>query len=204
MTRAILGGILIGLALPASTLAQPPPGPPPNARCTTLAALGGVSAAAGDTGILIGAASEWALTRRVSLQGKAGWFDRGPGSDFFSATINVVGVVAQVERTEAFVKAGLGVLAASLDTSRGAPPSFYGRRIGSASPGQRSDFDFTDPAAAIGAGFAVQLNRSFSLRPEVETLIAWRQSHAFTATSVALHLAYHFERHIVTPNRRAR
>ena len=204
MIRAILGGILIGLALPASTLAQPPPGPPPNARCTTLAALGGFSVAAGDTGYIIGAASEWALAPRVSLQGKASWFDRGPGSEFFSATINVVGVVARAERTEAFVKAGLGVLAASLDTSRGMPPSFYGRRIGSPSPGQRSAFDFTDPAVAIGAGIGVQLNRSFSLRPEVETLVAWRQSHAFTATSLALHVAYHFERHIVTPNRRDR
>jgi hypothetical protein len=197
MTRAL--AFMLVLALPAAAPAQPAPAPPVNARCTTLAVFAGISFAGGDSGPVIGAASEWGLTPRLSLEGRARWFDRGPGSEFFSATLNLVGALARVGRTEAFVKGGLGVMTATLDPDRAVPPGFYGRRIGAPGPGQRREFSFTDPAVAMGAGLAVQLGRHLSVRPEVEAITAWRGSRAFLTTGMAVHVAYHFERHIVTP-----
>jgi hypothetical protein len=91
----------------------------------------------------------------------------------------------------------MGVLVASFDVDRHAPPEYYGRRIGA--PGVGRTHGFTDPAAALGAGVNVQIARHVSVRPEVEAIVAWRDGRSFIVTGAAVQLAYHFERHVVTP-----
>jgi hypothetical protein len=94
------------------------------------------------------------------------------------------------------------VLTASLDTGQHSPPAFYGRRLSASDPGQGTRFSFTDPAAALGGGITVQVSRHVSLRPEIETIVAWHDASTFVTTSVVVQVAYHFERHVVTPVRR--
>jgi hypothetical protein len=199
MTRAF--SLVLALALPAAAAAQTRAAPLANAHCGTLAAVAGLSFADGEAGPMIGVASKWALAPGVAIEGKASWFDRNRGAEFFAATINVVVTLAEAGPAHAFAKGGLGVLTADLDVSRHAPPAFYGRRINAPGPGQ-DRFGFTDPAVAFGGGISVQLSRHLSLRPEVEALLAWRGGRSFVTANAAVQLAFHFERHVVTPDRR--
>lgn len=81
-------------------------------------------------------------------------------------------------------------------------PEFYSRRVSGTDPGLTAPKTLTDPAFLFGGGVNFQLSRHLALRPDVEVMMVFDDSHNYWVTGVAVHFAYHFEDHPVTPFRR--
>jgi hypothetical protein len=71
-------------------------------------------------------------------------------------------------------------------------------------PGLTEGQTFTDPALVLGGGVNVFFNRHIAVRPDLEAMVVMRDSHRYVVTTAAIHLAFHFEDHPVTPARRGR
>ena len=83
-------------------------------------------------------------------------------------------------------------------------PEFYRRRMPTGMDGRflegRQTFD--DLAFRLGGGAEFFAGRHVSIRPEVQVIIVTDRRHAEVVPLFGLHLAYHFESHPITPNRR--
>jgi len=93
---------------------------------------------------------------------------------------------------------------ASFDVAKGGTPDFYARRLTASALMAGSSQSFTDPAFVAGGGLSIFTSRHISLRPEVEVMLVPSDSQTYVITSFTMRLAYHFERHRVTPDRRSR
>jgi hypothetical protein len=61
---------------------------------------------------------------------------------------------------------------------------------------------FDDLAISLGGGVDVFLNHHIAVRPDVRMLAVHAPGRTDRSVLVGVHLAYHFENHVVTPTRR--
>jgi hypothetical protein len=114
----------------------------------------------------------------------------------FSAVLGVRVNLTPPAVTVPFVSGGLGLYRATLESATDAP-DFYRRRMTGSDLRQRHDFD--DFAWSVGGGVDVFLERHLALRPDVRVLLVRGPSETRAVPVYGLHLAYHFEEHVITP-----
>jgi hypothetical protein len=155
------------------------------------------------TGSAFGGSIGWQLTPRVSLQSSGEWLDRGAGSDAFAVAFKAQADLFPTLRARPFVEGGLGLYHASFDSMAARMPHFYQTRMNTGLNGPAETAAFTDPACVLGGGLSIGVTRRLMVRPNVEAMVVARHSRTYVVTTVAVHLAYRFEHHPVTPTRRA-
>ena len=78
-------------------------------------------------------------------------------------------------------------------------PDFYNRRMMMNSSRVGTTAGFTDPTVVFGGGVNAFVNRHWAIRPDVLEIVVLRNSRSYFVTAFAIHVAYHFEDHPVTP-----
>lgn len=194
--------VLIGCCCTASVAVAQTSSPNPWGYGTTLSGAVGAAIDSEHTGPAFGTALGWELTPKVAIEGSASWLDRGEGADAFSAALKVRAAMFGRDRAAPFVTAGVGMYRATYARNAAEIPSFHRRRMGAVPPVRR--LTFTDPALVFGGGVNMFVSRHFAVRPDVEAMIVMRDSQRHVVTTAAVHLAFHFEDHPVTPARRGR
>lgn len=153
---------------------------------TVTGVLGGVSLQQSQVHPTAGGMIGWTLTRKWTAEASAAWADRANDSTAFRAGMSLRRNLWAERRVSPYLKGGGGLYIETADQSSGGTVT-------------TSNYNFNDPAAVVGAGVSWLLNRRFSLRPEVETFIVWKDSKATAFTSVIALFEWHFERPNVTP-----
>jgi hypothetical protein len=175
-------------------------------RGTTLSGfIGGASPTSG-TDVAAGAALGWELTPHFTLEGRGMWLEGGPGTDAFAAVLGGRFPLLAARPVVPFASAGVGMYRATFDPASSRVPGFYQRRMmGTMSgTGQFASRTFDDFAVALGGGADIFLARHLALRPDVTVLLVMSGSDTRAVPVYGLQLAYHFESHPVTPDRRPR
>lgn len=193
-----LWSVPVIIALSAPALAQPVPQLQEWTHGTTVNVFAGVALDAGESGPVGGGAVGWEIAPAIAIEGSAAWLDRGGGAHAFAAGLKLQAGLMRPRPVVPFVEAGVGLYRASFDPLRGTVPGFYRRRFEEA---RRAMITFTDPSIVLGGGVNVFLTRHLAIRPGVETMIVIRHGRTYVVTAVAVHAAYHFESHPVTPGR---
>ena len=171
---------------------------------TTLNVFGGAATASGDQAAAGGGAFGWEITPRFALEGSGAWLDWGQGAHAYTAAMMAEVAMATPRPIIPFLAGGFGLYHASFDRSDSTMPGFYRRRMIDGASALGRTATFTDPSLAAGGGVNVFLSRHWAIRPEVIATIVIRNSHSFVVTAGAVHLAYHFEDHPVTPSQARR
>lgn len=209
MTRAYVslmwGALLLAGGAPAmAQTAQTTAEPPDFRHATTLSAFAGAAVDSDTTGAAFGGSIGWQLTPRVALQGSGEWFDRGAGSDAFAVAFKAQAELFPTLRMRPFLEGGLGLYRASFDSRSVRMPHFYQRRMNMGPNGPAQAAAFTDPACVLGGGLSLGVTRHLMLRPNVEAMVVASHSRTHVVTTVAVHMAYRFEHHPVTPVKRSK
>jgi len=201
----MMGALLLAAATPAVAQTTQGTAEPTDFRhATTLSGFAGVAVDSDTTGSAFGGSIGWQLTPRVALQSSGEWLDRGAGADAFAVAFKAQADLFPTLRARPFVEGGLGLYHASFDSRATRMPHFYQRRMNTGRSGPTETAAFTDPACVLGGGLSIGVTRRLMVRPNVEAMVVARHSRTYVVTTVAVHLAYRFEHHPVTPIRRAK
>lgn len=176
--------------------------PPPSTMWqhgSTLNLFGGAASAPSHRGATGGGAFGWELKPRFAVEGSGEWMEWGAGSHAFAAAITVQTGLAGPRPLMPFLTGGIGLYRASFDRMGSSMPAFYARRITMAGMGMGTTTTFTDPTVVFGGGVSAFLSRHWAIRPDVREMVVLRNSRSHFVTALAVHLAYHFEDHPVTP-----
>jgi hypothetical protein len=164
----------------------------------------GASSIPPDAGFTGGAGVGWGIARRWLVEGSAGWFNLPPGANAYGASITALVSLTNRRPALPFLRFGVGMYAASYDTSRVDPPDFYARRFDAAAGPAGEEKSFRDPSIVAGGGVHLLMARNWGVRPEVEVTVALDGRHAYTVVSGVIRVAYHFEQRQITPARAGR
>ena len=196
---------LIVLVVAAAATAQTPQKvqpPPPTTMWqhgSTLNLFAGAAAAPSHRGAIGGGAVGWEVKPRFALEGSGEWMEWGAGSHAFAAAITAQTGLAGPRPVMPFLTGGIGLYRASFDRLGTAMPAFYGRRMSIDGVRMGTTATFTDPTLVFGGGVNAFINRHWAIRPDVREMVVLRDSHSYFVTAFAVHVAYHFEDHPVTP-----
>lgn len=169
---------------------------------TTLNLFAGAATDSSNTGPFAGGGVGWEIKPSLAVEGSMGWIDR-PGHDTSAYTAGLKALFSFPKAGDVvpFLTGGVGLYRASFGLGS-EMPEFYSRRVSTSDLGQPGPYTFTDPAYIFGGGLNVYLNRHLAIRPDVEVMWIRGDSESFFVTGIAVHFAYHFENHPVTPARR--
>ena len=190
---------LVGIA--ANAAGQTPLTPPPNQwdHGTKLSVFTGAAMASPETRGTFGMSIGWEINHRVELEGAGAWLVGRQGDDAFAAEMKVSGNLTRPQTVVPFVAAGVGLYHASFDTTRGALPDFYQRRLAGLPIGTLASFN--DPSLVIAGGANFFVGRHFTVRPDVSLRLAINSSDTFPVPMATVYLSYHFEEHNAAGNR---
>ena len=175
----------IATSLPAA--AQPNEGPPESSRATELSAsVGGVVSSY--TNVVASGVAGWELNRWSSIEARGSWFVPQNGSSGFSADIGALVNVIPRQRVTPYVGASFGLYMATFDSGTTPLPPFYQDRDDGP-----AGLTFTDPALRLTAGVDIMSARRLTVRPEVSSLLVWRDGRSETMVTVGVRLGYRFE-----------
>jgi opacity protein-like surface antigen len=166
---------------------------------TTLSGFVGAASTARDTGGAAGLSLGWEVTPRFGVEGRGIWLLSGDTEDAFAATLAARVAIPPGRPVVPFASAGVGLYRATFDAIGGTVPDFYRRRVTSPGSGRQT---FTDFAVSFGGGVDFFLTRHVAVRPEVNVLLATTRVDLRATTVYGAQLAYHFESHPITPQRR--
>ena len=169
---------------------------------TTLNVFASATADPSRDGPGLGGAVGWVVTPRFAIEGTGAWYTAGNAEDAFAGALKAQVAVVRGHRVVPFLQAGVGLYKASFATDASSVPVFYRDRMAARGVGTGAVQSFTDPTVVFGGGVGMILTRHVALRPDVEVTVVTRAGRNQTITAFALHLAYHFEEHPVTPERR--
>jgi len=170
-------------------------------RGTTLNVFGGLAAASNDRGPLAGGAIGWEITPRIAVEGSGAWVEWGHEAQAFSAALRALVPLRTSRPVIPYLAGGFGLVRASFEIADPEVPEFYRRRIANRPEAVRGAATFTDPSVVVGGGVNMFLSRHIAIRPDVNATVVMRDSRARVMTTAAVHLAYHFEDHPITPAR---
>jgi hypothetical protein len=171
---------------------------------TTVNVFGGAARTEADTQPLIGTSIGWEITPAIAIEGSGYWFDHGEDAERFAAALKLQAGLPVSRPVVPFLAAGIGLYRASFDPASSTIPDFYRGRIGTTGAAAGTLNTFTDPSFIVGGGVNVFLSRHIAIRPDVEATFVRRNAQHLLVTVAAVHLAYHFEDHPITPRRTAR
>lgn len=171
---------------------------------TTLNISGGVATDSAATRPFAGTSVGWEITPAIAIEGSGYWLDRSSGADGFAAALKVQTGLIVPHTAVPFLEAGVGLYRASFDPVTSLIPDFYRRRMAAIASRPGATNTFTDPSLILGGGLNIFVTRHVAIRPDIETMIVRRDSQNHVVTAVAVHMAYHFESHPVTPTRTSR
>ncbi len=177
---------------------QPPPSTTMWQHGSTLNLFGGAASAPSHRGAVGGGAVGWELKPRFAVEGSGEWREWGAGSNTFAAAITVQTGLAGPRPLMPFLTGGIGLYHASFDRI-GSMPAFYGRRMAMDGMQMGTTATFTDPTVVFGGGLNAFVSRHWAIRPDVREMVVLRNSRSRFVTVMAVHVAYHFEDHPVTP-----
>jgi hypothetical protein len=178
---------------------QPPPPSTMWRHGSTLNLFAGAAAAPSRRAAIGGGAFGWELKPRFALEGSGEWMEWGAGSHAFAAAITAQTGLAGPRPVMPFLTGGIGLYRASFDRLGTAMPGFYGRRMRMDGARVGTTAAFTDPAIVFGGGVNAFLNRHWAVRPDVHEIVVLRNARSYVMTAFAIHVAYHFEDHSVSP-----
>ena len=168
---------------------------------TTLNLFAGAGVDSSTAGALGGMSLGWEVTPKVAIEGSGYWLDRGTGATAFAAALKLQAGFAGLNTAVPFVEAGIGLYRASFDATATSVPDFYRGRIDAAT-GPPASSVFMDPSFILGGGVNIFVTSHLAIRPDVEAMIVRRDSQTYVVTAVAVHMAYHFERHRIGEDHR--
>jgi hypothetical protein len=178
---------------------QPPPSTPMWQHGSTLNLFGGTASAPSHRAAIGGGAVGWELKPRFAVEGSGEWMKWGAGSHAFAAAITVQTGLAGPRPLMPFLTGGIGLYRASFARIGSAMPAFYARRISTDGMSMGTTATFTDPTVVFGGGVNAFISRHWAVRPDVREMVVLRNSRSYFVTDFAVHLAYHFEDHPITP-----
>jgi hypothetical protein len=178
---------------------QPPPPTTMWRHGSTLNLFAGAAAAPSHRAAIGGGAVGWELKPRFALEGSGEWMEWGAGSHAFALAMTAQAGLAGPRPVMPFLTAGIGLYRASFDRLGTAMPGFYTRRMMMNPSRGGTIVAFTDPAVVFGGGLNAFMNRHWAIRPDVREMVVVRDSRSYFVTAFAVHVAYHFEDHPVTP-----
>ena len=158
----------------------------------------GAAADTSRTGLIGGGAVGWELTPRFAVEGSGEWTEWGTGSRGFAAALTAMTGIAGSRTFMPFVTGGVGLYRASFGRLGADMPGFYVRRMTDMPPIARTAA-FTDPSVVFGGGVNAFVNRHWAVRPDIREMLVFRDSRSRLVTTIAVHVAYHFEDHPITP-----
>jgi outer membrane protein with beta-barrel domain len=183
--------ILLGLSAPAS--AQLLHQSHEWSHGTTLNIFAGTATDSVETGPVAGTSLGWEVTRVIAIEGSGYWLDRSGRSEAFAAALKLQAALIPPHTAVPFVTGGVGLYRASYENGAAEMPEFYRRRTSTTEHSPATITTFTDPSFVFGGGLNVFVTRHIAIRPDVESTIVVRDSASHIVTTVAVHLAYHFE-----------
>jgi len=199
--------VLVGLLMTTATAsAQDLPAPEPASvppgnvwsHGTTLNVFSGGALGGDDRASIRGAAFGWEIRPWFALEGTATWIEWDRNASSFTPAITAQLGLPTPGRVVPFVAGGVGLYHVAFERIDVEMPAFYRRRM-TPMNAVGSGVTLTDPSVVGGGGVNVFLTRKWTIRPEVLTTMAMRDSRSFVVTTAAVRLGYHFEGHPVTP-----
>jgi hypothetical protein len=164
---------------------------------TQLSLFGGAGREAG-TNPTMGATIAWEVIPYLTIEGRGTWFFPGEGASAFAGLLGARVPLRPGQRAVPFVSGAVGLHRATFEPARFADvPDFYRRRLSASGGAGQTTFD--DFTIALGAGADFYVSRHIAIRPEVTAMIVRGPSNTRTVPTVGVHLAYHFENHVITP-----
>jgi hypothetical protein len=164
--------------------------------------LSGFAGAAGTDGGLApmgGGAVGWEITPRLAIEGSGTWYEWGSRSHAFAAALRAQVAIRTARPVVPFVAGGIGLYRASIALSAADLPTFYRRRMFDRASRSDAPMMFTDPSVVFGGGVNIYVTNHVVVRPDFGATVVMRDRHAFVLGSAAVHLAYHFDEHPITP-----
>lgn len=187
---------------------------PPRDGPVSVSALGGVSFGGDHTGAAGGLTLGVDLNERVSLEGRAVYFDRGRGQSAADVNASVLLDLMVGPSVVPYVSAGGGLYRAMFDFGNqgysgmmggfasvdatvggGQMPMFYARRFGALTDqvgGGRHMQGFTDPTVSVGGGVRFDLTNQVYVRPDVRALTIFGGGDTYTVGSATISVGYRF------------
>lgn len=219
MVRRLLILGALSLMCPAAAGAQAPTAAEWR-QGSALTLFGGGAVPADAVRLTAGGSIAWEFTGRFSIDAMGLWFSPAHRDDVVFGSVGARYAFGDRSSAAPYISAGVGLYRASFHMNAeerlGAytPPAnypsmmmtsdFYRRRMATGMDGRflegRQTFD--DLAFRIGGGAEIFAGRHISFRPEVQIVIVTDRRDAEVVPIFGLHLAYHFETHRITPNRR--
>ncbi len=190
--------LALGLGLlPGTRAAQAQTTQNPWAQGTQLSVFGGAGREAGANPI-VGATIAWEVIPRLTIEGRGTWFFPGKGASAFAGLLGARVPLLPGQKVVPFVSGAVGLHRATFQPATfTGMPDFYRRRL-PANP-QSGEATFDDFTVALGGGVDVYLSTHVAIRPEVTAAIVRGPSDTRTVPMFGIHLAYHFENHVITP-----
>lgn len=162
---------------------------------TTLDVCAGGATSATDPRGTLGAGVGWEINHWVELEGGGAWLVARNGDEAFTAELKVRASLTRPNVVVPFLGAGVGMYRATFDTTSGALPDFYQRRVGGSVSGTQQRF--TDPSFVLSGGIDIFAATHFSIRPELSVRLVTHASDTYAVTMATVHATYHFEAHDV-------
>ena len=203
MKRALWAASFV-LALTGVAAAQGVKKPQPLVMFThgsTINLFTGATTAPSMTAAIGGAGVGWEITPRFAIEGSGQWLDWNSDRHGFAASLAAQAGLAGGRTLMPFVTAGVGLYHVEFDRPDLGMPGFYERRM-IGGPRAGTIARFTDPTVIVGGGVNTFVSRHWAIRPDVQEIAVLRDARAYWMTAFALHVAYHFEEHPITPRAR--
>jgi hypothetical protein len=201
LMRVGLAALLVSACAGQATAQSDPPAHPWS-HGTTLNVSMGVARLDGHARPLLGTSIGWEMTPALAIEGSGYWVDRSGQRGDFAAAMKLHAALPITRPVVPFAVAGFGLYRASFDPAGTGIPQFYRNRMVANGMGTGPLNVFTDPAWIAGGGLDVFVSRHVSVRPDVEVTFVRRNGGTYVVPIGALHVAYHFEDHPITPSRR--
>jgi len=163
---------------------------------TTLALFGGAATASG-TRATTGASLGWEIWSHLTVDGSGVWITPRRGASAFAAQLGARVNLTPPSPVVPFVSGGVGLYRANFSNASADVPDFYRRRMVGTTLTERATFD--DFMFSLGGGVDIYLRRHLALRPDLRVMFARHDSSTRAVPVYGIHLAYHFEEHVVTP-----
>jgi hypothetical protein len=181
----------------------------------SITALGGASLGSGQAGAAAGLTLGVDVNRRVSLEARSVYFDRGPGQSAMDLNVSVLVDLLTARRAVPYLSIGGGLYRAMFDVGNersfgmmggqlgsndmgvtyGQMPMFYARRMGALNaPGDGFGHmpGFTDPAVSVGGGVRLDLTNHLYVRPDVRAVTIFGGGDTYSIGSITFSVGYRF------------
>ena len=149
------------------------------ARGTELAVSTGVASDDVHTGPMVAGSIGWSVTRRIAVEGRGAWYDRGANTHGFGVDLGASVSPLPWAQVAPYVGAGFGLYRASFDVA-----------------GANS---LTDPAFRLSGGLDVAMRAHISIRPELSAVLVRRDGRTDRMATFGIRVGYRFEQRAGAP-----